>query len=347
MDPALQDQAARYLLGELPPGEAVAFERRLDADADLRRQLRAQQRELERLTRELPVPGEPPPVVRDRLLAAAAADPRFPARTTPEAEETAAPAPDRPPRRQRPRVAGAGPDWRDFFLRTLAGALPLALLAACGGLWWLREAGQRENSTLRERERELTREVAALRAAAGDLTGLRTERDQLQRETAALRGQAEDRTREAASLRQQLEQARGETLAVRDQDVLPRLQVGVLHPAPAAATLPATPPTAPTAAPPGGIALWDPQRQRGMLLVENLPVPRPDQDYQVWVADPARPQPVPSGVFHPVRPVGRQTLAFVTGETVNRAAQFMVTLERKGGVTRITGPAVLESARQP
>ena len=88
------------------------------------------------------------------------------------------------------------------------------------------------------------------------------------------------------------------------------------------------------------IAVWDPGRETGLLTVDHLPVIADNQDYQIWVIDPAYPIPVDGGVFKPGAD-GRAVLAFKGDKPVKGVAAFAISLEKKGGVPKAEGPIVL------
>jgi hypothetical protein len=88
------------------------------------------------------------------------------------------------------------------------------------------------------------------------------------------------------------------------------------------------------------IAVWAPDQQTGLLMFDNLPIIDPQQDYQIWVVDPAYPNPVNSGVFH-VATGGRAALAFQPDQPIKQAATFAISLEKKGGVRKPEGPILL------
>lgn len=90
------------------------------------------------------------------------------------------------------------------------------------------------------------------------------------------------------------------------------------------------------------IAVWDPDRETGLLSVEKLPALAADQDYQLWVIDPAYKDPVNGGVFT-VADDGRAVLTFRPDQPVKTVAKFAVSRERKGGVPKAEGPIVLLS----
>jgi len=89
------------------------------------------------------------------------------------------------------------------------------------------------------------------------------------------------------------------------------------------------------------IAVWNPDRQEGVLVVSRLPALAPDKDYQLWVIDPQYQIPVDGGVFTVDNQTGEARLNFKPGKTVAVAQTFAVSLERKGGVPKAEGPMML------
>jgi anti-sigma-K factor RskA len=89
------------------------------------------------------------------------------------------------------------------------------------------------------------------------------------------------------------------------------------------------------------VAVWNPKTQEGVLRVEKLPALASDKDYQLWVIDPAYPSPVDGGVFTVDPDTGDAQISFRPNQRVNNAAQFAVSLERKGGVPKAEGPILL------
>ncbi|MBI3886128.1 MAG: anti-sigma factor [Opitutae bacterium] len=88
------------------------------------------------------------------------------------------------------------------------------------------------------------------------------------------------------------------------------------------------------------IAVWDPDLQSGLLTVDKLPALADNQDYQLWVVDPAYQNPVNGGVFK-VGADGHTALVFKTDQPIGKIAAFAVSLEKKGGVPKAEGPLVL------
>jgi hypothetical protein len=100
-------------------------------------------------------------------------------------------------------------------------------------------------------------------------------------------------------------------------------------------------------APPAGnarearaIAVWDPSRQTGLLTVEKLPPIGAEQDYQLWITDPADPNPVNGGVFH-VAADGTVVFPFKPDRPVTDAAAFAISVEKKGGAPKVEGTPLL------
>lgn len=88
------------------------------------------------------------------------------------------------------------------------------------------------------------------------------------------------------------------------------------------------------------IAVWNPELQTGLLTIEKLPAIADTQDYQIWIVDPAYPNPVNGGVFQ-VGADGKVALGFKPDQPVTQAAAFAISLEKKGGVPKAEGPIVL------
>jgi anti-sigma-K factor RskA len=88
------------------------------------------------------------------------------------------------------------------------------------------------------------------------------------------------------------------------------------------------------------IAVWDPDQQAGLLASDKLPAIADTQDYQLWIVDPSRPNPVNGGVFHAAAD-GKVILPFWPDQPVTKATAFAISVERKGGVAKAEGPIVL------
>lgn len=88
------------------------------------------------------------------------------------------------------------------------------------------------------------------------------------------------------------------------------------------------------------VSLWDDEKQKGVLVVENLAPLAADKDYQLWLIDAKHPDPVDAGVFR-VDAKGNVRLDFKATKPVGRFDKIAVTVERKGGVAKPEGTMVL------
>ena len=82
---------------------------------------------------------------------------------------------------------------------------------------------------------------------------------------------------------------------------------------------------------------WDPNQHQGILSVANLPTPPPNQDYQLWVLDPAAETPLNAGVIHASR-------SFAVAAVSTQNPGFAVSLEPGGGSPNPTGPILFAVA---
>jgi anti-sigma-K factor RskA len=89
------------------------------------------------------------------------------------------------------------------------------------------------------------------------------------------------------------------------------------------------------------IAVWDPEQQAGLLTMDRLPAIGENQDYQIWIVDPAYKNPVNGGVFHISDSAKLQPVSFKPDEPITQAAAFAISLEKKGGVAKAENTIVL------
>jgi len=181
--------------------------------------------------------------------------------------------------------------------------------------------------------------LAACLAVVASLLAL--ERTHLKKQLRDLVANLSSAQHDSAELRQQIASAKtgNETLqkrvafaqneieALRKRDALSQIKI---------ATLTSLLENAPKAV---AVVAWNETTQRGILKVANMPAPRADQDYQLWVIDPKYKQPVNAGVF-PVAE-GASRTEFHPDQPISSAEQFAVSLERKGGAPQHEGPIVM------
>ena len=138
--------------------------------------------------------------------------------------------------------------------------------------------------------------------------------------TAAFWYESNELKKEAASLL-------AETLDLRNRDALARVRIATL----ASQVDVYSKATA--------VIVWDPQKQRGIVKLANLPRPETGKDYQLWVIDPKYPNPVNGGIL-PIGEDGIARVAFTPDQPVKKADKFAISVEPAGGVPKATGPIV-------
>ncbi len=90
-----------------------------------------------------------------------------------------------------------------------------------------------------------------------------------------------------------------------------------------------------------GKVIWDPEKERALLQVSNLPPEPPGKDYQLWLIK--NNQPLPAGVFS-VNATGEASffkIEELPDVSEQAAGAFAVTLEPEGGVPQPTGEMYL------
>jgi anti-sigma-K factor RskA len=121
---------------------------------------------------------------------------------------------------------------------------------------------------------------------------------------------------------------RGRVTRLKEREVLARVQIASLNSRLA---------DAPNA---NAVIVWDESKQSGVLKVAYLPRNASDRDYQLWLVDPRYKDPVDAGIFH-VADDSSLSVKFHPHATVRTAQAFIISLERKGGVSKVEGPIVL------
>lgn len=88
------------------------------------------------------------------------------------------------------------------------------------------------------------------------------------------------------------------------------------------------------------VVVWDEIRGQGVVLLDNMPRVESGKDYQLWVVDPKKPDPISAGVVTVDKDGAVQT-QFKPVEPVSGEAKFAISVEKKGGVEKNEGPIVL------
>lgn len=192
----------------------------------------------------------------------------------------------------------------------IPGAIAAGLAAACTVLAlergrWRTEAGNAEG--------EIARAFASTQSA----------RDQ----AAKLAEQVLFFQSQAATHMDQIAELRDEVVKLRGRHALAQVQIATLSAQVA------------EFAKAGAIVVWDPQEQRGVIQLANLPKPAPGKDYQLWVIDPKYPAPVSGGILA-MADAGPTRVSFKPEQLVEHAEKFAISIEQAGGVPQAAGPII-------
>jgi anti-sigma-K factor RskA len=330
LDERKETQAGLYVAGALPPAEAREFEAALRSDIELQLLVTDLRAAAGAMAAAFPR-VDPPPRLREKVLAAVAAR---------EASKVLS-------------LPGAWQMWVPWALAACFAALCLVLLnvsttqrRAAAALNQQIEALTQQADELRGGQENLAAQAAQQAAAAAQqatnlqmqvlkLGGdLKRERDNW---TAALRLKADEFGRQSSALRRLLDAQEADNQSLRqviealttfNRDFFTNLRVAVLKPTEAA------PPRA------AGVALWDTRDQRGLVLVEGLAALPLVQDYQLWLFDPRFAAPVSGGAVS-VDAQGNARVTFKPTTRVDQVERFALSIERKGGGTGPQGKLVL------
>ena len=366
IDERQEEFASLYALELLEGRERAEFEASLAADSELQALVRSFRETTAALVHAAP-PMSPPADLKARVMGSVASQP-----------DGAAPADNivRPPaslfRQVMPWAAAAcfalGTGWlgQNYLAaradaETLQSEIRLAEIA-------LKSTEQQLEAeriiTLRQRQ-DADRQLAAATTEAEGYRSRLTERELLladaksqlaererlvadrDRQLADARSQVADRELQAVALRRRFDDLAGNssdvsrqlsaamqritqlTVELKSQGDLARFKITTL-----ASLLKNSPQAV-------AVAVWDPNKQEGVLKVDKLPALKADQDYQLWVVDPQYPNPVDGGVFTVEPGTGTARMAIKAKQPVGVVSAFAVTLERKGGVPKAEGPFVL------
>src|SRR6266446_7022894 len=72
---------------------------------------------------------------------------------------------------------------------------------------------------------------------------------------------------------------------------------------------------------------WQPDRQSGVITINHLPPPGKGRDYQLWVVDANRKEPINAGLIH-IEPNGVTRVHFKPDQKAAKVAAFAISLER-------------------
>lgn len=344
IDERQETQASLYVLGALPEDERREFEAALRSDLPLQRLVQELRNSSTGLVASYPR-VTPPPGLKDRILAAVET------RGTRSASPVIVPIKDDP-------ESDRAINWIAWAPWALAACFAILCVALISIGQSLRQQAESLNEELGERNTEaadLRRQLDQLQARVDQQNT--NYQDRLVEVQKQVLQRIEELNRQAAATTNQLRQQQAETQRQLDfyrnsADQLGRekklLQETLDMIAPggadrlSVARMAILRPTAGMGPEVLGASVWSPADQRGMIVLENLPVLPPSQTYQLWLIDPKLPAPMSAGLL-PVNAVGSFRLQFSAQARIEGVERFAISVEPRGGVAAPTGRIVLAS----
>ena len=220
------------------------------------------------------------------------------------------------------------PEVRDRVLsiaRGEAAAVPPAAARKTGWIPWAIAAGLAITCTFLYAER--TRWRQAVRSAEAEIARAFAKSESSRKEATKLAEQVLIYDLQKKAHSDQVAALRDEIVKLRGRDALAQLQIAALSAQVA------------EFAKAGVIIVWDPQEQRGVARLANLPKPAEGKDYQLWLIDPKIPAPVSGGVIT-MADAGTTRVSFKPGQFIEHAEKFAISVEQAGGVEKVAGPII-------
>lgn len=185
-----------------------------------------------------------------------------------------------------------------------AWGLSVLLAAAAAWLWLERQSLQEQVGSLTLKETESHSQLEQLRQESSGLI------------------------EEIAKTHQQISRLSEEAARGKTRDTVARLQIATLQS------------TADEFKQGVAVVIWDAEKQQGVLQLEKMPPVAPDKEYQLWVVDLQKKDPVNAGVVR-LDAQGFAKFHFKPVNLIGEAAKFALSIEREGGVPKGEGPIVL------
>jgi anti-sigma-K factor RskA len=197
-------------------------------------------------------------------------------------------------------------------------ALAACLAIVCAVLSVERVRMQKSLVSLREKAGETSKQLVLLEEKAGETS----------KQLVLLQQKNAQSESKLAQSEETLAQSAKELAALRERNVLAELKISTLK-AQIAAYKGTT-----------AIVVWDKDKESGVLQLDKLSPPGAGKDYQLWVIDPKKPQPVSAGIFS-VPNEGLIRTSFHPAAPVESADAFAISIEKKGGAPKPQGQIIL------
>lgn len=328
-----EEEAAAYVFGDLEAAERVAFVQAMSQDPVLRELVDELSSTAAMLSLSVAQQG-PPPAVRERVL-----------ERLPGLSQGGAPR----------HVPASKPARRGLSLSWMNWAALVLLVPPLLALWGrarqsslelqASRAELKEYQQLAERSREVSREaLQQIQTLVAKLSESDKNASELQNQLAKggevntmLKEQLNKAEADSEKLQQELAQRTQANEALKVE--LARLvQVNDLAKV-EIATLQSTVKEYRQGV---AVVVWNSEKKEGILKLEKMPPLDANKDYQLWVVDPSKKNPVDAGIVT-IDPQGFAKVSFKPQMEVEKAEKFALSVEKKGGVPVAEGPIVLLS----
>ncbi len=211
--------------------------------------------------------------------------------------------------------AGSTPSFRR--LGWVPWALAAGLAIGCFVLYGDRHVGRLAAKSARAEITKATADAAAARAEA----------EKIRAQVSGLTGRLQLSDAQRSTYVSQIGELRDELVKLRGRDAFAQMKIAALSAQVA------------QFAKAGVIIVWDPEEQRGVVKIANLPKAEAGKDYQLWVIDPKYPDPVSGGILT-VEDAGQTRIAFKPDQLIENADKFAISVEKAGGVAKAAGPII-------
>jgi len=161
-----------------------------------------------------------------------------------------------------------------------------------------------------------------------DLISLQEQNKEASKALISLQEKNTEASRALVALQQKIAQSERDLAALKEKNVLSELKIATLK-AQIAAYKGAT-----------AVVVWDKEQKKGVLQLDKLPPPGQGKDYQLWVIDSKKPQPVSAGILS-VPNDGLIRTSFHPAVPVESADAFAISVEKAGGAPKPEGQIIL------
>lgn len=327
-----EEEASAYVFGHMDAPERIAFVKAMNDDATLRALVKELSETAAALSLSVPQ-SAPPPVLREQLLQNIATLPQDGARQIPASL---------------PKTARRAPAWIGW---AAAVAVMIPGAVAWRGLQGTRQELAATKAQLDQLYQLSDRSQKVTAEAMDQIQKLVAKLSESDKTASELQNQLARNSESANQLKQQLDKALDSNKTL-EQELAQRAkanddlkaELARLTQANDAAKMQIATLQSTVKEYKQGVAVvvWNSEKQEGILKLEKMPPLDSNKDYQLWVVDPSKKNPVDAGIVT-IDPDGFAKVTFKPTLNIDQADKFALSVEKKGGVPVREGPIVLLS----